>query len=134
MLYDGYQARRKEQEFLVAWQTALLLNAWRGDEKSPVIEVGDLLPWVAKSQKKMHIDNAPPIKPVEPELVKPKPRPKPTESEVDKAVKKYALLKGINLDELTPEELADLTVEAIHHAAGGLFDRAPKGWGNFPTE
>ena len=136
LLYNGYEVRKKDQEFLVAWQTALLLNAWRGDEKSHVIEPGDLLPWVAKAQKKSlqerahvaPIKQAETMKPIEPK------KPKPVESEADRVVKNYALLKGIQLEDLTPEELADLRVEAINHEAGGIFGRAPKEWGDFPTE
>jgi hypothetical protein len=133
LLYEGYQARKKDQEYLVAWQTALLLNAWRGDEKAHIIEVADLLPWVAKAQKKILHEKArgAPIK--QAESIKPAEKPKPAESAVDKAVKKYALLKGINLDELTPEELADLTADAINNEAGGIFGKAPTGW-RFPTE
>ena len=135
LLYNGYEVRKKDQEFLVAWQTALLLNAWRGDEKAPMIEVSNLLPWVAKAQKKMerNVSIAPPIKQAEDiTLVKPKPKPKP-EDKVGKVVRDYALMKGVNIDDLTPEELADLTVDAINHESGGIFGRAPKGW-KFPTE
>ena len=111
------------------------MNAWRGDEKAHVIEVADLLPWVAKAQKKILHEKArgAPIK--QAESIKPAEsiRPKPAESAVDKAVKKYVLLKGINLDDLTPEELADVTADAINNDAGGIFGKAPVGW-HFPTE
>jgi hypothetical protein len=123
LMYDGYQVRKKELEFLTAWQTALLLNAWRADEKSPVIEVGDLLPWVNDIKQESEPKKT---------LKIPEGR-KRKESGLDTAIGTYAKTAGVDMDELTSEERSELGLKAVNYASGGnIFKRAPKEWGNFP--
>ena len=69
-----------------------------------------------------------------------KPRNLPKQKSIDEIVENYLLTAGKKKEDLTPEELAEIRVNAINadvatslDAPGlHLFRRAPKEWCNFP--
>ena len=91
------------------------MNMWRG-EKSKVIEVSDLLPWVKDEMEKAK------------GAVSAKNRIE-QEASFDYTVKSYAKTAGIDTENLSPEEHAELALKAVNLAVGSkMFGRVPKGW------
>jgi hypothetical protein len=140
LLYDGYVFRRKETEYREAWKVANILNAWR-DKKDPIIKVRDLLNWAEEDEiqseklSKTWREKSKGLK----KGNKKKPTTPPNKS-IDEITQKYLLTAGKKKEELTPEELAELQVNAVNaevasqlDAPGArIFGRAPKEWCNFP--
>ena len=129
MMYHGYIEREKSADYRAAWQTTFLLNAWVEQK----IDVSDILPWVPKRPpertKKMRIES---VERTEPVAV----------NEYEWTVRAYAKTAGIDLDKLTPDELAEVELTAINASIASdlgapgvrMFGRAPKEWGNFPDD
>ncbi len=143
LLYDGYVFRRKENEYRTAWALANILNAWRGkDDKA--IKVSTLLPWAKEDELEREED-------IEREEIKrrkkslksrksSKPRDLPKQKSIDELVDTYLITAGKKKEDLTPEELAEIRVNAINQSVANevdapglrLFRKAPKEWCNFP--
>jgi hypothetical protein len=69
-----------------------------------------------------------------------KPRDLPKQKSIDELVDTYLITAGKKKEDLTPEELAEIRVNAINQSVANevdapglrLFRKAPKEWCNFP--